>query len=189
MSAQSAAPLAERQPGPDAVTRLEAFTFTGSNIRRVDAETALPVTVIDRDELEARGASTMADLFEDRFGRRFLATLYAITTILMAIVGIAGGNVVALKTLQPLMTKPVSAYTVTEQQMVADYKEFDQLRHERMVHPTTPSAPRYELLKGYYDRGELQPYVSYLNPVVFYIVSSLLVATFVMLGGLKCRII
>ena len=129
--------------------------------------------------------TTMADLFEDRFGRRFLATLYAITTILMAIVGIAGGNVVALKTLQPLMTKPVAAYTATEQQMVADYKEFDQLRHERMVHPTTPSTPRYELLKGFYDRGELQPYVSYLNPVVFYIVSSLLVATFVMLGGLK----
>ncbi len=129
--------------------------------------------------------TTMADLFEDRFGRRFLATLYAITTILMAIVGIAGGNVVALKTLQPLMTKPTSAYTVTEQQMVADYQEFAALRHEHLAHPTTPTTPRYELLKGYYDRGELQPYVSYLNPVVFYIVSSLLVATFVMLGGLK----
>jgi outer membrane receptor for ferrienterochelin and colicin len=46
------------------VTRLEAFTVTGSNIRRVDAETALPVTVIDRNELEARGAATMAELFE-----------------------------------------------------------------------------------------------------------------------------
>lgn len=129
--------------------------------------------------------TTMADLFEDRFGRRFLATLYAVTTILMAIVGIAGGNVVALKTLQPLMTKPVAAYTVTEQQMVADYREFSELRHDHLAKPLAPTSPRYELLKGYYDRGELQPYVSYLNPIVFYIVSSLLVATFVMLGGLK----
>ena len=129
--------------------------------------------------------TTMADLFQDRFGRRFLATLYAITTILMAIVGIAGGNVVALKTLQPLMTKPVSAYTATEQQMVTDYREFSELRKDHLAAPLAPSVPRYELLKGYYDRGQLQPYVSYLKPVPFYIVSSLLVAIFVMLGGLK----
>lgn len=44
--------------------KLEAFTVTGSNIRRVDAETALPITVIDKSELEARGAATMAELFE-----------------------------------------------------------------------------------------------------------------------------
>src|SRR6185295_3578087 len=129
--------------------------------------------------------TTMADLFEDRFGRRFLATLYAITTILMAIVGIAGGNVVALKTLQPLMTKPASAYTASEQQMVTDYREFAELRKDHLAAPLAPSSPRYELLKGYYDRGELLPYVSYLKPVPFYLVSSLLVAIFVMLGGLK----
>jgi Na+/proline symporter len=129
--------------------------------------------------------TTMADLFEDRFGRRFLATLYAITTILMAIVGIAGGNVVALKTLQPLMTKAPSAYTVTEQQMVANYHEFAQLRKDHLAAPLTPSTPRYEELKGYYTRGELLPYVSHLKPVPFYLVSSLLVAIFVMLGGLK----
>ena len=129
--------------------------------------------------------TTMADLFEDRFGRRFLATLYAITTILMAIVGIAGGNVVALKTLQPLMVKPVSAYSVTEQQMVADYQEFSALRKDHLAAPLSPTTPRYAQLKGFYDRGELQPYVSYLRPVTFYIVSSLLVAVFVVLGGLK----
>lgn len=44
--------------------KLEAFTVTGSNIRRIDAETALPVTVIDKAELDARGAATMAELFE-----------------------------------------------------------------------------------------------------------------------------
>ncbi len=129
--------------------------------------------------------TTMADLFEDRFGKRFLATLYAITTILMAIVGIAGGNVVALKTLQPLMVKAPAEYSVTEQQMVADYHEFSQLRKEHLATPLAAPTARYELLKGFYDRGELQPYVSYLSPVPFYLVSSLLVAVFVVLGGLK----
>ena len=44
----------------DEAVKLEVFTVTGSNIRRVDAETALPVTVIDKSELDARGAATMA---------------------------------------------------------------------------------------------------------------------------------
>jgi Na+/proline symporter len=129
---------------------------------------------------------TMADLFEDRFGRRFLATLYAITTILMAIVGIAGGNVVALKTLQPLMVKEPAVWSPAERQMVANYHEFTQLRKELADAPLpAEGAARYDVLKAYYDRGELQPYVTYLRPVLFYLVSSVLVAVFVMLGGLK----
>lgn len=42
---------------------LEAVTVTGSNIRRVDAETALPVTVLNRSDIEMRAGSTGADLF------------------------------------------------------------------------------------------------------------------------------
>ena len=60
LSAQTAHPSV----APDQPVTLEAFTVTGSNIRRVDAETALPVTVIDRADLDARGAATMAELFE-----------------------------------------------------------------------------------------------------------------------------
>lgn len=130
--------------------------------------------------------TTMADLFDDRFGHRFLATLYAITTILMAVVGIAGGNVVALKTLQPMMVKEASAWTPEERQMVSDSKEFSVLRKQRQFASLDATATaRYEVLKDYYDRGQLQPYVTYLKPVPFYLVSSVLVAVFVMLGGLK----
>ncbi len=51
-------------PRDDEPVQLAAFTVTGSNIRRIDAETALPVTVIEAAELDARGAATMAELFE-----------------------------------------------------------------------------------------------------------------------------
>lgn len=131
--------------------------------------------------------TTMADLFHDRFGGRFLATLYAITTILMAVVGIAGGNVVALKTLQPLMVKDAAIYTAAEKQQVDGYYEFVQLRQQRTAATTlsVEKEARYATLKGYYDRGELQPYITYLHPVTFYVVSTALVAMFVMLGGLK----
>jgi len=44
--------------------KLEAFTVTGSNIRRADAETALPVTILTAADLDIRGGSTMAELFE-----------------------------------------------------------------------------------------------------------------------------
>jgi solute:Na+ symporter, SSS family len=130
--------------------------------------------------------TTTADLFEDRFGKRFLGSLYAATTIVIIIVSIAGGNVVALKTLQPLMVKDPTAYTAAEREKVANFHEFVRLRQERAVSLLSPTAAdRYDQLKSYYDRGELQPYVSYLRPVIFYLISSVLVAVFIMLGGLK----
>lgn len=54
------------QPGlaADETVKLEAFTVTGSNIRRVEAETAVPVMVVDASEMLARGGSTMADFIE-----------------------------------------------------------------------------------------------------------------------------
>lgn len=130
--------------------------------------------------------TTTADLFADRFGHRFLGSLYAVTTILVIIVSIAGGNVVALKTLQPLMAKSPSIYTPVERESVDNYHEFVQLRKDRASSalPQTREE-RYDLLKSYYDRGELQPYVTYLHPAIFFAISSLLVAVFIMLGGLK----
>ena len=131
--------------------------------------------------------TTMADLFADRFGSRLLATLYAVTMLVIAVVGvIAGGNVMALKTLQPLMVKDPAIYSAAERQQVANYHEFAELRKQRQAGAlATAAAARYEELHDYYKRGELQPYVTYLQPVTFYLVSTGLVAIFIMLGGLK----
>ena len=43
---------------------MEAFTVTGSNIRRLDEEKTLPVTVLGLEELDLRGAVTAAELFD-----------------------------------------------------------------------------------------------------------------------------
>ena len=131
--------------------------------------------------------TTMADLFEDRFGSRFLASLYAVTMLMIAVVGvIAGGNVMALKTLQPLMVKDPAIYTDAERKIVADYHEFVDLRKQRLS-AALPAAgeARYDVLRDYYNRGTLQPYITYLKPATFYLVSTSLVAIFIMLGGLK----
>src|SRR5258708_2469498 len=44
------------------VLTLEAFVTTGSNIKRLDQERTLPVTVFDKDALAARDASTPVDV-------------------------------------------------------------------------------------------------------------------------------
>ncbi len=44
------------------VVKLEAFTVTGSNIRRLDNEKSLPVSVVNLDEIDVRDASQAADL-------------------------------------------------------------------------------------------------------------------------------
>ncbi|WP_414664184.1 sodium:solute symporter family protein [Horticoccus sp. 23ND18S-11] len=130
--------------------------------------------------------TTIADLFEDRFGRRFLGSLYAVFGIFVTIISIGFGNVVGLKTLQPIMVKQESAYTPEEAQRVRDYHEFVQLRKQRAEAPLAgTTAERYEMLKGLYDRGQLQSYISHLTPIAFYVASSALVAIFIVLGGLK----
>ncbi len=42
----------------------QRIEITGSSIKRVDSETALPVTIIRREEIERTGAATVADLVE-----------------------------------------------------------------------------------------------------------------------------
>ncbi len=57
-AAPTAAPAAE-----PAVT-MEAVTVTGTNIRRIEQETTLPVSIIDRNDLDLRSAPTAAELFD-----------------------------------------------------------------------------------------------------------------------------
>ncbi len=57
--AQSAAPAAA--PAQEVLT-LEAFKVTGSNISRMDAEKVLPVTLLDREAIEASNSSTPVEL-------------------------------------------------------------------------------------------------------------------------------
>jgi len=129
--------------------------------------------------------TTMADLFADRFGCRFLTTLYALFAICMAILSIGFGNIIALKTLQPIMIKAPEACTATDQQMLADYKDYEtlhKLREQVMLSPQQEA--RYEVVKDLYGLGKIHPYASYLEPVPFYVLSSLLVTAFIVMGGL-----
>jgi len=129
--------------------------------------------------------TTIGDLFEARFGSRFLTTLYAVFAICMAILTIGFGNIIALKTLQPIMIKAPAAYTVADNQMLADYKDYQTLHKQReQVELSPEQEKRYEVVKDLYNLGRIHPYASYLEPVTFYVFSSLLVTAFIVMGGL-----
>lgn len=49
-------------PQTEKTLTLETFTVTGSNLRRLDDEKVLPVTVMNRDDIEVRDAAQPADL-------------------------------------------------------------------------------------------------------------------------------
>jgi len=46
----------------DKVVQLEEFSVTGTHLKRTDQEQVLPVTVLGRDQIESRDASSPADL-------------------------------------------------------------------------------------------------------------------------------
>src|SRR3546814_4365507 len=60
----------QSQPQPPAETttesadvrNLDTVTVTGSFIRRIDTETALPVTTLGQEEIDLSGASTVSDM-------------------------------------------------------------------------------------------------------------------------------
>src|SRR5512134_490829 len=57
--------LAAVMPVPQALAQqqqLERAEITGSRIKRVDAETAAPVTVITRDDIEKTGMQNVSDV-------------------------------------------------------------------------------------------------------------------------------
>ncbi|MBK8858135.1 MAG: TonB-dependent receptor [Opitutaceae bacterium] len=56
-----ASPVPGNATGEDEPVKLETYIVTGSNIRRLDQESTLPVTVLDREIMELRDAAQASD--------------------------------------------------------------------------------------------------------------------------------
>ena len=61
-TAEPATPSPAVSRKKDEVVRLEAFRVTGTNINRLENEKILPVTVLNRELIEARNALTPVEL-------------------------------------------------------------------------------------------------------------------------------
>jgi Na+/proline symporter len=129
---------------------------------------------------------TVADLFEDRLGSRSLAKFYATFQIVASVVLTLGfGNLISYKVAASLVTKPESQWTAAERRSVEDYREMKTL--ERAAKAGALPAEQAARLATLHDadaRGELRSFVTALEPWSFYIVYTLIVGAYVVLGGL-----
>ena len=129
--------------------------------------------------------TTLSDLFEDRFASRGLSLFYALFQILVACVFLGFGNVTAYKIASSLVVKPEAAWTAPERASIEGYRELKQLERQQATAPLAPAAKaRLDVLRDRSARGELRSYVTVLNDIAFYVVFTLVVGTYIVLGGM-----
>ncbi len=138
---------------------------------------------------------TVADLFEDRFGTRSLARFYAIFQIVATVIVIIGfGNLVGYKVTSSLLVKPEARWTAEERASVEGYRELRTLEAAFTAGELAPAdETRLEVLRDLNKRGELRSFVSWLDSTTgkwaYYILYSLVVGAYIVMGGLEAAAI
>ncbi len=129
---------------------------------------------------------TVADLFEDRLGSRALARFYAIFQIIASVVVMVGfGNLIAYKISSSLIVKEEAVWTAAERASVEGYREMQTLERQLRQAPLPPEAQlRLTVLREQNARGELRSYITAIQPVPFYIIYTLIVGAYIVLGGM-----
>ncbi len=135
---------------------------------------------------------SMADLYEDRFGSKNLATAFAIYAIIYASCFVGFGYFAAGKTMQAILIKAPVNYTESETKMVADFAEYNDLNEQMAAgNLSQEQISRHKVLDNLYRHGKLKGYVSYISdmPIVFYIIYGGVVAFYVITGGFRAAVV
>jgi SSS family solute:Na+ symporter len=129
--------------------------------------------------------TTVSDLFEDRYASKGLSLFYAIFQILVACVFLGFGNVTAYKIASSLVVKQETQWTVADRSAVEGYRELKQLEKQNAATPLAgDQKTRLAALQERNTRGELRSYVTVLNELLFYAVFTIVVGTYIVLGGM-----
>lgn len=127
---------------------------------------------------------TIGDFFTERFKSRFLGAAFAVFTLFMAFLGNGVGYMVAAKTMMALTPKPESAYTSEEARSIAMFREYRELQAEDVAGTLDEAeARRLDELRERDKRGELLSFVSYTKPFGIYMIYTVIVGVYTMLGG------
>ena len=133
---------------------------------------------------------TISELFTDRFGGKSLATLYALFAVCMAPLSIGWGYLVSEKVMEAMMVKPAVTYSSEEKLQIKNYAEFKELKQLYKTSAlTAEKQERYISLRSLHSKGELKSYVSYINPLVFFIIYGAIVGIYIVLGGFEAAAI
>jgi solute:Na+ symporter, SSS family len=129
---------------------------------------------------------TTADLFEDRLGSRRLAGFYALFQSLAAMFVVIGfGNLVTYKISAALVVKPEAQWSSAEQSAVEGYRQMHVFEQAARVAPLAEEDHvQLTVLREQYARGELKSYITALAPLPFYLIYTLIVGIYVIMGGM-----
>ncbi|HEU5080838.1 MAG TPA: hypothetical protein VFT72_16620 [Opitutaceae bacterium] len=129
---------------------------------------------------------TMSDLMEERMGSRALAQFYAIVQTLITVVVIVGfGNLVTYKLSTALVVKPEATWTSAERESIEGYQRLRVLETTLASGALDPAGQvELKTLRERSDRGELHKSVSPLQPLPFYLVYTLVVGAYILMGGM-----
>lgn len=130
--------------------------------------------------------TTTADIFKDRLGSSGLSVFYATFTIISAVaVTMAFGNLVSYKISSALVTKTEASWTASERSSVEGYRDLMTL--ESRVGRSELSAAdgnRLTVLRERHTRGELRNFVTALEPWSFYIIYTITIGAYIVMGGM-----
>ena len=127
---------------------------------------------------------TIGDFFTERFKSRFLGGAFAVFTLFMAFLGNGAGYMVAAKTMMALTPKPAAKYTVQEKQSVDLFHEYRALQAKADKAELEPvEAARLTELGERQKKGELKAFISYTDSVSIYLIYTVIVAVYTMMGG------
>jgi SSS family solute:Na+ symporter len=132
---------------------------------------------------------TIGDYFAERFRSRFLGASYAVFYILMSVLGGGVGYIVAAKTVMAMTPKPFIECTVAEQKSIEEFREFRSLQEVKKTGLSEVQNARYLDLAEKNKRGELNSFISYIKPIWFYLIFSVIAAIYTMLGGFKAAVL
>lgn len=132
---------------------------------------------------------TIGDYFTERFRSRFLGGAYAVFYLMMSFLGGGVGYLVAAKTLMAMTPKPESEYSISEKRSVENYRDFRSLSAMSKAEITTGQTERLTELQQLNKKGELSSFVSYVEPLWFYLIYALVVGLYTMMGGFRAAVI
>lgn len=129
--------------------------------------------------------TTVSDLFEDRYASKGLSLFYAIFQILVACVFLGFGNVTAYKIASSLVVKQEAQWTPENRAAVEGYRQMKELeKREAAAALPADVKQQLDLLRDRNARGELRSYITALNDLAFYAIFTLVVGTYIVLGGM-----
>jgi solute:Na+ symporter, SSS family len=132
---------------------------------------------------------TIGDFFAERFRSKFLGAAYAIFFVLMSVLGGGVGYIVAAKTVMAMTPKPFSVCTVAEQKSIAEFKEFKDLQEIKKTGLSEEQNRRYIDLSEKNKKGELSSFISYVKPIWFYLIFSIIACIYTMMGGFRAAVL